>query len=242
MDEITKISRTTGDVMWRLGGKHNQFTFLNDTLRFTYQHDIRRLPNGNITLFDNGNFHAPPCSRAVEYKLDEQAKTAELVWEYRHVPCLQAAATGNVQRLPNGNTLISWGTEHTVTEVRPDASTALELNFSASFNTYRTLRYPWSTVSVNDAPPLPRETLLIPPYPTPFNGSTTVKVELAGGMEISLALFDVLGQRVATIKEGWQNAGTTAFSVSGGNLASGVYFVRLRAGRLTSTARVLLLR
>ena len=31
LNEITKISRTTGDIIWRFGGKNNQFTFVNDT-------------------------------------------------------------------------------------------------------------------------------------------------------------------------------------------------------------------
>jgi hypothetical protein len=52
--QIVKIDRSTGNVMWKLGGKENEFTFVNDT-GFSYQHDIRRLENGHITLFDNGN-------------------------------------------------------------------------------------------------------------------------------------------------------------------------------------------
>lgn len=66
MDEITKISRITGRIMWRLGGRDNEFTFVNDTLGFSYQHAVRRIPNGHITLFDNGNYHTPQFSRAVE--------------------------------------------------------------------------------------------------------------------------------------------------------------------------------
>jgi hypothetical protein len=57
--------------MWRFGGKRNQFTYVNDPLGGpSYQHDIRVLPNGNITLMDNGNFHTPSLSRAVEYHFD----------------------------------------------------------------------------------------------------------------------------------------------------------------------------
>jgi hypothetical protein len=56
LDEITKINRSTGAIIWRLGGKYNQFTFPNDSLSFSYQHAIRRLENGNILLFDNGNY------------------------------------------------------------------------------------------------------------------------------------------------------------------------------------------
>jgi Arylsulfotransferase (ASST) len=101
MNEITKISRATGDIIWRLGGKNNQFTLINEPLSFSHQHCAKRLPNGNITLFDNGNFRTPEFSRAVEYAIDEVQKTATLVWQYRHNPDVFGFAAGSVQRLPN---------------------------------------------------------------------------------------------------------------------------------------------
>jgi len=81
LNEVTKIDHQTGAIIWRLGRNavNNQFTFVNDPRGFAYQHDARRLPNGHITLFDNGNFLNPQTSRAIEYALDEQAKVATLV-------------------------------------------------------------------------------------------------------------------------------------------------------------------
>jgi Arylsulfotransferase (ASST)/Bacterial Ig-like domain len=141
LSEITKINRTTGDIIWRLGGVNNQFTFTNDTIGFSYQHHIRRIPNGNVTLFDNGNFHAPHFSRAVEYQLDEVNKTATLVWQYRNTPNLWGFAMGSVQRLHNGNTLISWGaTNPTIIEVTPSGNIALQMNLPTNIFTYRTYR------------------------------------------------------------------------------------------------------
>ncbi|MBI2618744.1 MAG: aryl-sulfate sulfotransferase [Ignavibacteriales bacterium] len=141
-DEVTKIDSETGTIIWRLNGKKNQFTFLNDPLSgFSHQHGIRRLPNGNIILFDNGNLHTPPQSRAVEYRLDEAALTATLVWEYRPVPSLFGAATGFAQRLADGNTLICFGTANRIQEVTPDGSVQwdLELTTGGQFF-YRALR------------------------------------------------------------------------------------------------------
>ena len=48
MDEITKINYDDGSIMWRWGGKNNQFTFLNDTLKFSHQHAIRLIANGEL--------------------------------------------------------------------------------------------------------------------------------------------------------------------------------------------------
>ena len=108
-NEITKINSTTGDLMWRFGGKYNQFTFTSDTIPFYGQHDIRRLSNGNITLFDNGNYFTPHTARALEYKLDEHELKAELVWSYINYSTGFSNAMGNVQRLPNKLTLINYG-------------------------------------------------------------------------------------------------------------------------------------
>ena len=86
LDEITKIDRQTGNIIWRLGGKNNQFTFVNDPIRFSYQHCIRRTPTGTLTLFDDGDYHTPRFSRAVEYSMDEQAQSVTLTWQFRHSP------------------------------------------------------------------------------------------------------------------------------------------------------------
>jgi Arylsulfotransferase (ASST) len=144
MSEVTKISRATGDLLWRLGGKNNQFRFINDPVGFSYQHDARWLPDGRITLFDNGTFHSPPFSRAVEYELDEEKMTAKLVWQYRHDPDVFGFASGSVQRLSNGNTLIGWGfTTPTLTEVTPEKRVVMELSFDPGIATYRALRFEW---------------------------------------------------------------------------------------------------
>ncbi|HUI28901.1 MAG TPA: aryl-sulfate sulfotransferase [Candidatus Acidoferrales bacterium] len=146
LSEITKIDIETGDIIWRLGGKNNQFDFVNDPIGFSYQHDIRRLPNGDITLMDNGNKHTPTHSRAVEYKLDEVNKTATLAWQFEHSPNVYNSFMGDVQRLANGNTLIGWGgaPTPTMTEVRPDGSIALEMTFPFdSALSYRAYRFPF---------------------------------------------------------------------------------------------------
>ncbi len=143
LDEITDIDLKTGNIIWRLGGNNNQFTFINDNLGFSHQHAIRRLPNGDITLFDDGNFHTPPFSRGVEYKLDELSKTATLVWQYRNNPDIYGDAMGYVQRFDNDNSLIGWGTANpTVTEVDAEGSVALEMSFQYGQWSYRAFKYP----------------------------------------------------------------------------------------------------
>ena len=118
--EITKIDARTGQILWRLGGRHNQFSIVNDPLGgFGFQHDVRVLANGNLLLFDNGLLHTPPQSRAVEYRLDLSAMTATLTWEYRHDPPLFNPFVGSAQRFENGNTLVGYGALDRMTEAEP---------------------------------------------------------------------------------------------------------------------------
>ncbi len=149
--EIIKIDRETGEIIWRLGGKQNDFTFVgenedNAPTYFANQHSVRKLENGNIMLFDNGNLHSPRYSRAVEYALDEDSMTATLVWEYRHDPDIYASSRGTVQRLPNGNTLVGWGAaslngDRAATEVRPDKSVVFEMTYPPGMYAYGAYRH-----------------------------------------------------------------------------------------------------
>lgn len=150
LSEITKINRQTGEIIWRLGGANNQFEFVNDPLGgFFAQHDARALGNGHYTLFDNGCMHNPPVSRAVEYVLDTEKKTATLVWQYMENPPTYSVNMGNVQRLPNGNTYINWaqGFLPKATEVTPDGEKVYEMNFVEKMNSYRTFRFPWNGIA-----------------------------------------------------------------------------------------------
>jgi len=148
MDEITKIDRDTGDIIWRMGGKNNEFTLVGDDEWFSHQHSARRIPGGTLTVFDNGNLADPRESRALEYEVDETAMTATRVWQYRNDPAIHGSAMGNVQRLPNGNTLIGWGsTNPNVTEVHPDGTKALEMTFETDTFTYRAFRYDWKGIA-----------------------------------------------------------------------------------------------
>ena len=120
LGEITKIDAITGQVLWRLGGRHNEFTLVDDPLGgFGFQHDVRVLDNGDLLFFDNGLLHSPQESRAVQYRLDLQARTATLIWQYRHAPPVFNPFVGSVQRLRNGNTLVGYGARSLMTEVMP---------------------------------------------------------------------------------------------------------------------------
>jgi len=145
-NEITKIDHNTGNIIWRLGGKQNQFTFPNDSLRFTGQHDIRSIGYNLVSLFDNGQYTTPRVARGVEYLLDIPSKTATLVWEYIHDNGMYSMACGNFQHIPNGNRLIDFGFTNGIfpwmAVVKPDQSKVLELSYPVGYISYRAFNYP----------------------------------------------------------------------------------------------------
>jgi hypothetical protein len=127
LGEVTKIDARSGEVLWRLGGANNQFTFVDDPLGgFSAQHYARILPDGHLLLYDNGTRHKPQETRVVEYALDVAARTATLVWEFRHVPPIYTSYVGSVQRLASGNTAIGYGFAGHATEVAPDGGPVWE--------------------------------------------------------------------------------------------------------------------
>ncbi|MBK9729935.1 MAG: aryl-sulfate sulfotransferase [Chitinophagaceae bacterium] len=162
MSEISKINLETGEFVWRMGGKNNQFTFVNDNIpeHWNYQHDIRRIANGNVTLFNNAVDLPVEHSEAKEYQLDEINKVATLIWHYEHPPIGDAhvfgTGSGSVQRLENGNTLISWGKTinstsniPNYTEVDTNNNIVWEFKFEDGLQRgYRVHKYSWKPCEI----------------------------------------------------------------------------------------------
>lgn len=146
MDEITKIDRRTGDIIWRLGGKKNDFTFINDTIGFSHQHSVSRLKNGHVLLFDNGNLNDSLFSSTVEYDLDEVNMTATLVHRFRRDPDTYSNHGACTQREEHGNTIIGWGVYWpSFTEFHPDGSMALDMDFTEHSFSPRIEKFMWKT-------------------------------------------------------------------------------------------------
>lgn len=252
LDEITKISRSTGDIIWRMGGKKNEFQFTNDLFRFSHQHGIRRLLNGNIILFDNGNYHTPQVSRAVEYMIDESNKIATMVWEYKNTPSIYGNAMGFAQRLENGNTLISWGsTNPTLTEVRPDGSKALEISFSTGVFSYRVFKYDFGS-SVTGITPvnsgIPGTYSLYQNYPNPFNPVTRIKFSIpdrgnnSRAVSSILTIYDALGKEVQVLVNEQLMPGSYEAEFNGSRLSSGIYFYKLTSGDFSEMKKMILVK
>lgn len=79
-------------------------------------------------------------------------------------------------------------------------------------------------------------------YPNPFNPVTNISYDLATPEKVELDLFNISGERVATLVNEDQVAGEHTVQFDGSNLPSGVYFYRLTAGEFSQTNRMLLVK
>jgi Arylsulfotransferase (ASST) len=112
LDAVVKINRTSGAVMWILGGPCDQFG-LSPTQKFSRPHDARRAPDGRLTLFDNNTGGA--ASRVLAFNLDETTKA--LVTSNPALPGFAAYGSdahasfnlGSAQLFASGKVLVGWG-------------------------------------------------------------------------------------------------------------------------------------
>ena len=79
-------------------------------------------------------------------------------------------------------------------------------------------------------------------YPNPFNPTTTINVTLAQSGVMSLRIYNVLGQLVKVVDQGFKAPGVYRYDVNMDNFASGVYFYRLQQGSNFMTKKMLLLK
>jgi hypothetical protein len=89
--------------------------------------------------------------------------------------------------------------------------------------------------------PVAQEFFIAPPFPNPFNSSTTLSFDLNGELPLTLQVFDVQGRLVETLFDGVSHSGNNTF-VWKADGAGGVYFIRAQLDRQTFTQKVLFLK
>jgi hypothetical protein len=187
---VYKVSRATGKVLWRLGGKKSDFK-LGPGVSFSWQHDAMREADGTLTLFDNAAATAKSKpvrkhSRAVTLVLDEAKRTATLKTAFTHPRGLSSATQGDVQRLPNGNEFVGFGSQRWFSEFTPSGEVVFDGRIAKGNDTYRAFRFPWS-----GRPAAPPRIVA-----TTKSGQTTVRASWNGATGV--ARWEVLGGGAAT--------------------------------------------
>lgn len=142
-DAIYGIERSTGDIIWKLGG-----TPTTDSLRivgdpavklFGGQHDARVEEDGDVSVYDNGK-DRPRRPRVVSYRLDLEKKTATYLGQLNEPRVTTSHCCGSARPLEGGGWLVSWGDNPLVTAFDSGGRTAFRLELAAS--TFRAVPVP----------------------------------------------------------------------------------------------------
>ncbi len=97
--------------------------------------------------------------------------------------------------------------------------------------------------SLEEKPRLASETFaLYQNYPNPFNPTTTIRYDLPHSARVSLVVYNILGQKVATLIDGPQNAGQKRVKFDAAGLSSGLYIYVFRSSGFTQTKRMVILK
>jgi hypothetical protein len=144
---VYKVSRKTGRVIWRLGGRRSDFRIGSGT-HFAFQHDVKLHPGGRLTLFDNEG--GPPRelshSRALVLAVDMRHRRVRRVESFSHHPQVYSDALGSVQPLAHDRYFVGWGRATYFTEYGSSGAVRFEGHLTPGASSYRDYRQSWSAL------------------------------------------------------------------------------------------------
>jgi hypothetical protein len=131
LSEITKINAQTGAVIWRMGGRRNQFVYAGAAgAGFSRQHNLRVIGPGRFIVLDN---MGSTDTRFERYLVDTGTMTATLEQSYSAAPAVQTAIGGSVQQEAPDRFLVSFGTQGRVEEFDLSGTTLWKINGNAGY-------------------------------------------------------------------------------------------------------------
>lgn len=139
--------REPGSIMWRLGGRNNDFQM---DFNFSRQHTARFHSTGHkesvLSLFDNafdGWMTTSKWSSGKMIKINNETMEASLIAQYDDPDQQLAFSQGSLQTLHNGNVFISWGNHHSFSEFTYDGNLLYHATFTGDIETFRAWKHPW---------------------------------------------------------------------------------------------------
>jgi hypothetical protein len=160
-------------------------------------------------------------------KADAASGDAYAYWTWQ--PCVVDSPFAQPPNVP----IPSWGTD----------PGSYNLANSVAWATLRMIATPLTGVEEQPATFVPVEYMLNQNYPNPFNPSTTIQYAIPKAGRITLTIFSVLGQKVATLVDTEQGVGMHQATWSASGLSSGVYLYQLKAdGHVVATKKLMLLK
>jgi Arylsulfotransferase (ASST) len=153
LDAVYKIRKTTGNIVWKLGGTTTpkSLEVRNDPHPYTFggQHDARLLPDGTLTVFDDRTNLAGKTPRAVRYRIDQTSGTATLLQSISDPDVPSSLCCGSARRLGNGDWLIDWGQNRPIGGYKPNGERTFLLSFDGT-SSYRAEPVPSGVITDQD--------------------------------------------------------------------------------------------
>ncbi len=88
----------------------------------------------------------------------------------------------------------------------------------------------------------PIETTLYQNYPNPFNSNTVIKFSIPSEGQVMIELYNVIGELIKTITDGFYNAGIQTVNLSSGDLPSGIYLYKMEIGTQSFTKKLIIMK
>jgi len=140
---LYELAAVTGQVGVRIGGRRSTVKVEHGAAT-AYQHDATLLPDGQISVFDNGGVpkvHAQ--SRGLVLSVNPQAGTVAEATQFTHPTPLLAGSQGNMQVLPGGDFFVGWGPVPYFSEFSVSGQLLFDAHMPAVEQSYRGYRFPW---------------------------------------------------------------------------------------------------
>jgi hypothetical protein len=179
---VYDVNLHTGGFIWRIGGKFASLK-RGPGVHFYWQHDAGWLPNGDVTVFDNGA--SPPEekeSRGLVLHVDAGAGTVSLIKQFTNPSStLLASSQGDLLPLPGNNWLMGYGGLPNFTEFDNSGHVLFDATLGTDVQDFRTYLAPWSATPKT-----------VPAVAAQAAGSGTVNVEASWNGATAVASWKVL--------------------------------------------------
>ncbi len=141
---LYELDTAGGQVLTRIGGRHSSLR-LGRGAATAYQHDASVLPDGSISVFDNGGVpKVHSQTRGLVLSLDSRRRSESVRVQVEHPTPLLSGSQGNIQSLANGDLFMGWGSEPYFSEFSSAGKLLFDAHMHGSYQSYRAYRFQWT--------------------------------------------------------------------------------------------------
>ena len=129
LDTVVEIDRATGETLRWFGQLPGSYAVVPQDSMFDFQHGVHWTTDGTLLLSTRNQPEDYGETHAREYRVDDVDQTLELVWSYGEGQGLYAEEIGDARHLPNGNTLLNYGSNALIREVDAAGATVWQVSW-----------------------------------------------------------------------------------------------------------------